>query len=104
MSFCVVRSVKATRKPHKCVGCGKLIETSSPALYFKQVWEGEFDAGYYHIDCREAEVKLNELKDFRSGDDWVSLCEVPNEPDDIAWLVQVYPIVAARMGLTGAAA
>lgn len=103
MSFFTDRDVKATRKPHACEGCGKLIAAASPAWYFSQLWDGCFSAGYYHTDCRKAEVELNELKDFRSGDDWLSLCEVRDEPDDIAWLVQDYPVVAARMGLTGGA-
>ena len=104
VSFFTTRDVKATRKPHQCEGCGKLIEAAAPAWYFSLLQDGEFCAGYYHPDCRAAEVELNDLQGNYGGEDWTALSLIPEEPEDKAWLIEAHPVVAARMGLTGGAA
>lgn len=104
MSFFSPRSIKATRKQHRCEGCGKFIEAAGPAWYFSALEDGDFYAGYYHVECRDAEVALNDLKGNHGGEDWMPLYLVRDEPDDRDWLIEAHPAVAARMRLIGGAA
>lgn len=95
--FFTHRNIKATRKDHGCTGCTKLIDAGSPAWYFSTKCDGIFWDGHYHSDCRAAELALNELQDNR-GDDFVGLPSIGDEPEDVDWLKDEYPEVAARMG------
>jgi hypothetical protein len=92
------RTIKATRKPHQCEGCGKIIEAGAPAFYWAGDCDGDFYSAHYHLDCREAEVVWNSIRDTW-GDEYDSLCAIHEEPEDVAWLVEEFPAVAARMGL-----
>jgi len=94
-------SIKATKKPHRCLCCHQRIEAGSPANYFAQKYDGEFHSGHMHPDCRNAEVAWNGLMDTW-GDDWSPLYTI-KESDDAkeycAWLAEKFPDVAARMGI-----
>jgi hypothetical protein len=92
------RNIKATRKTHTCEGCGKKIPAGSSAYYWAGDCDGDFYSCYYHDDCRAAEVSWNEAREAW-GDEYDSLCAVRDEPEDVAWLVENHPEVAARMGL-----
>ena len=90
------RHVKKTKKQHPCIACGEAIPQSSAALYFATKWEGEFYTGYYHIECKEAEIALNDLHGLHGlHDEWMNLTDI--ESEDYAWLRDKYPVVAARI-------
>lgn len=96
MSQCLEeRQIKAVRKRHQCVGCLRFIESGEPAKTWIGINDGEFNAVYYHPDCRAAEIALNDIK--RGGwDDWSPLNEIDDE--DRPWLIADHPSVAARFG------
>ncbi len=97
MGYWSHRNIKATRKEHQCEGCGRTIESGSPAFYWAGDYEGDFYSCYYHSDCREAEKAWNVLNDCW-GDDYQSLCTIGDEePEDVIWLVKAFPAVAARI-------
>ena len=51
MSFWKTTAIKATRKPHRCAYCGRLIPTKSPAEYNAGIWEGELNSYYLCERC-----------------------------------------------------
>lgn len=61
--------------------------------------DGEFFTASYHVECRAAEIALNELREFSAfwGDEWTTLESI--ESEDHEWLVAEHPVVAARLGL-----
>lgn len=93
--FFTARNIKATRKQHYCCACNKVIAVGEAAFYFSMKEDGEFWRGHYHIDCRAAEIALNDLHGCRGGDDWIGLSQIDDEDRD--WLRAEYPPVAARM-------
>jgi hypothetical protein len=98
IEFTCERRIKGARKRHLCIACGTWIEARSPAMYFAQKCDGEFDTGYYHLDCRDAEVALNHRLDTW-GEDWTPLDNIrdgEDGEDDWRWLVDTFPTVAAR--------
>lgn len=96
-AFFTHRDIKATRKDHRCTGCTKLIPAGANAWYFSTKYDGIFWDGHYHQECRAAELALNELHDNR-GDDFIGIQSIGDEPEDVDWLKDEYPVVAARMG------
>lgn len=98
MSFLSERTVKATRKPHHCGACETIIETGSPAARWVGLSEGQFTVITYHPDCRDAEIALNTLHGTWGSDEWIGLWDL--EHDDIPWLLETFPTVAARKHLT----
>lgn len=98
MSYASTRNIKATRKPHRCDGCGKQIETGSPAFYWAGDCDGEFYSAHYHTECRALECAWNDLLDY-SGDEFTALPTLISdiEPDDRIWIEVEWPIVAARI-------
>jgi len=98
MSQCLEeRTIKAVRKRHQCVGCLRFLEPGEPAKTWIGINDGDFNAVYYHPDCREAEIALNDLHDYRFHDEWLPLHEIDGE--DAPWLIAEHPAVAARVGL-----
>lgn len=95
--FFTHRTIKATRKPHNCMGCNQPVAVGSPAFYFSMKSDGTFWDGHYHSECRDAECELNEIKDCW-GDDWIALFQIAEEPDDVVWLKETYPAIAVAMG------
>lgn len=98
MSFYRETAIKSVRKPRICAGCRSMIEVGQPALDCAGHNDGDFWACAFHPECRAAEIALNDLKDFRFGDDWFPLEEIEN--DDWLWLLEDHPAVAARMKIT----
>jgi hypothetical protein len=99
VSFVEERAVKATRKRHVCTSCDKWIEPGEPAVNWAGVVDGEFSSAHFHPECRKAEVELNELHDWRFGDDWLRLCD-DAEPEDYPWLKAEHPLPYRRMLMT----
>lgn len=97
MSFASERQVKATQKAHRCDACFKQIHAGGPAVRWSGMSDGEFHACIYHVDCREAELKLNGLSGYRFGDDWMGLED--RDHQDEPWLLEEFPEVAARLGI-----
>lgn len=98
MSFYRETVVKAVRKRHRCDGCGKHIEIGEPANRWAGMTDGDFGSVIMHPECREAEIKLNDILGTHSGDDWAGLLDI--ESEDWPWLLEEHPVVAARMGIT----
>ncbi len=46
-----VRTIKSTKKIHRCFGCSCKIPMLSSAIYISSVFEGDFFAGYYCKTC-----------------------------------------------------
>lgn len=97
MSYYSHRNVKATRKQQTCEGCSHEIPVGWPALYWAGDCDGEFYACYYHEDCRLAEIAWNTSRDTW-GDEYDCLSAIGEEPEDVVWLIENHPSVAARMG------
>lgn len=93
------RTIKSVRKARPCLGCGRRIEVGETALGCAGHYDGDFWSGAYHHDCRSAEIGLNRLHDVRGGDEWMNLGD-DMEWEDWPWLVEDFPAVAARMGIT----
>ena len=94
-------TIKATKKPHRCLCCHQHIEAGSPANYFAQKYDGDFHSGHMHPDYRNAEVAWNHLRDTW-GDDWNPLDTIKESDDaelDCAWLAEKFPAVAVRLGV-----
>lgn len=96
MEFCAYRNIKRTAKEHRCVCCGAVVETGSSALYFAQKWDGYFFHGYMHHDCRDCEIRLNDLAETYA-DEWINLSDRDSEDD--AWIANDFPVVAKRLGI-----
>lgn len=45
------------RKPHRCEWCATIIEKGERCFYRAYVWQGDFNSGYMHFDCKEAMQK-----------------------------------------------
>ena len=98
MSFYRERAIKSTRKERQCYGCCRTIAVGSEALECAGTGTDGFWSGTYHTDCRKAEIAFNDLKDYRWGDEWYALHEI--EFEDWDWLIDEFPAVADRMGIT----
>ena len=98
VDFASHRDVKSTRSDHNCAGCGCTIPSGSPAFYFSGKFEGHFSSCHYHTDCRDAEVALNDLRQTLGGE-WDCIGEIAEEPEDVEWLIETFPSVAARLQL-----
>jgi hypothetical protein len=86
--------VMATRKAHRCDACLQPIPAMSPAIRWAGMTDGEFASCIYHTDCREAEIALNDLRGSYA-DEWQSLADM--EFEDMPWLAEAFPTVAARL-------
>lgn len=98
MSFTVERPIKAVRKARPCCGCRQQVEVGQKAIRWVGADGGDFGSVIYHPECRKAEIALNDLQDYRLGDDWTQLRDM--ERDDWPWLLKKHPAVAARFGIT----
>jgi len=74
------KSIKATRKLHRCFGCWKIIPIGSEAVYAAGVWEGEFYANHWHkhcnaffltIDSSEEGIGPGELLDIKGYNEFI---------------------------------
>ncbi len=90
--------VKATRKRHVCESCNQAIPIGRAATKWVGITDGQFYACYFHPECRVAEVAWNRM--MRLG--WDEWCNLANdlEIDDWPWLLEEYPVVALRLGLS----
>lgn len=94
------RTIKSTRKPHHCFGCNGVIPTGMSARYYAMKDDGQFFDAHYHVECRAAEIALNE-KNNTWGYEYSSLCLIHDgdeADDDLDWLREQWPIVADRIG------
>lgn len=99
MSFYDERTIKSIRKARACEGCGTMIHVGESALGCAGRYDGAFWSATYHHECRKAEIALNELHEVRHGDEWMNLGN-DMEWEDWPWLIEDFPIVAARMKIT----
>lgn len=98
IEFTSERKIKGVSKSHLCIACRNRIKARSPAIYFAMKCDGEIDTGYYHPDCRDAEIALNHRLDTW-GEDWTPLDNIRDGEEgeqDWLWLVETFPDVAAR--------
>lgn len=98
MSFTREYPVKAVRKRRRCDACPGYINIGEPAVRWAGFSEGDFQTAIWHPECRKAEIAFNRLKDTMWHDEWSSLSEM--EDDDHPWLLEEYPAIAARYGIT----
>lgn len=54
MSFYRSRFITCTRKPKFCDWCGEKLPEGSKAHYMSTLCEGDFFAGYMHLECAAA--------------------------------------------------
>ena len=88
-------TIKAVRKPHLCIACLKLVKVGKQAITWVGLSDGDFNAVYYHPECRKAEIAINDLYDYRFGDEWIQLCDVDSE--DYRFLKSEHPIAYKRL-------
>ncbi len=98
MSFYSETPIKSVRKARPCCACGKPLEVGQPALKCSGNHDG-FWSGTYHVDCRAAELALNNLHGCYGGEDWINI-GYDLDWEDWPWLVEEFPAVAARMNVT----
>lgn len=46
-----------TRVEHRCEWCDEDVDKGTTAFYRAYVWEGDFNSGYMHEECRAALLK-----------------------------------------------
>lgn len=97
MTFYSEQPIKRIRKARPCDGCGSTMEVGTEALRCVGK-QDDFWSATYHPECREAEIKLNDLHDVRVGDDWMPLSDIDWE--EYLWLIESFPVVADRMNIT----
>lgn len=97
MSFAREYPVKAVRKRHRCECCRTFIEIGEAATRWVGMSDGDFYSIIMHPDCRAVEREMNELRDWRWGDDWLPLHE--RDPEDDEWIAAEHPEIAARLGI-----
>jgi hypothetical protein len=61
------RTIKKTRKPHRCDWCNEPIEVGSSCEYRVYIFDG-FGTDYMHPECNEA---MNKSKDFPLDEGWL---------------------------------
>lgn len=96
MSFSEETTHKA-RKAHRCEACNGKIEAGETYIRWAGTTDGDFGVAKFHQDCRQAEIALNKLSGT-DWDEWMGLQDM--EVDDWPWLLEDYPAVAGRMGIT----
>jgi hypothetical protein len=98
MMFSREWTVRKTRKDHICDGCRSTIFSGSAAVKWAGLQEGEFMEAVYHSECREAEIAFNKMHGTLGEDEWISIGQT-QDPDDAAWLIENFPIVAGRLNV-----
>lgn len=95
MEFFSERTVKG-RKAHRCDACGQMIAQGEPGRYMAGKWEGDFWTSRNHLECRAAEIALNNLHGLSGGDEWLFLNDL-DEVDDMDWLRANHPVAWERV-------
>ena len=99
MSFSGVRMIKSCRKACRCLQCNRIIEVGQPKATLSGVYEGDFYSCDEHPECYAA------AEEYGSAPTWTSdarpmLCEDIDRKYDGPWLLEEFPVVAARLGIT----
>lgn len=97
MGFSGEKAVKATRKRHVCIACNQFIEIGEAAINWAGMNDGDFSSVYYHLECRAAEIAINDLHDCY-GEDWMGLSDADRE--DYPWMKAEHPIAYRRLIMT----
>lgn len=100
MSFVEERTIKAVRKARQCDACFQMLAVGEAAVRWAGITDGEFATAVFHPDCRAAEIAVNRLHGTYP-DEWMGLGR-DLEWDDHQWLLDEYPTVAGRLGITQA--
>ncbi|QRM44010.1 hypothetical protein [Rhizobium sp. BG4] len=91
------RTIKSTRKPHRCEQCNTMIDAGSPAHYGAGKFDGYFYSHHCHVECHAAAYALAEETDCWAEDfPWF---QHMSETDHHEWLLTFYPIVADRLSI-----
>lgn len=85
------------RKARQCAGCCQMVAAGEQALTYSGKFNGDFGSFTLHPECREAELAWNKMTGAYA-DEFVGLCDL--ESDEWEWLLDEYPVVAARMNVT----
>jgi len=93
------RVIKSTRGVHVCEQCGTVIEIGSKAYHHAGVYWGDFYSSYQHVECQAAGNAYAEMTGCW-GEDYMWFQHQLEDRDDELWLLENYPIVAGRLGLT----
>lgn len=81
---------------HKCDACLHAIKPGSQYSRMAGKGDGEFFTAKQHIECREAECALANMKNLIGGEEWCHLNDL-DEPDDLKWLESEHPVVFERI-------
>lgn len=52
-----IRTVKALRKARRCVWCPEVLPAGSGGVCSVQVWDGQLQTMYLHVECNEAQLR-----------------------------------------------
>ena len=92
------RKISQTRKPHECQQCGKIIDAGMPAIKGSGSYFGDLYSQYEHIECYAAGRAYAKISGCW-GEDYMWFQHGLEELEDKLWLLDEYPVVAARLGL-----
>ncbi len=96
--FHSTKDIRRTRKVHVCEQCNRPISFGSAAKYAAGKYEGDFYSMHMHVECHDAAQAFADLNGLWGEDfPWFQHME-DDEYDHRAWLLEHYPIVAARLG------
>ena len=97
--FCNNRTVKKSRKAHRCENCGEMIPAGSALIHLIGHWDGDFYDFPSHLDCHEAQNNMARENDYdlNDGVPWLRdmFDEYAMEPGFYAQL-EPWPEVRAR--------
>jgi hypothetical protein len=75
-AFCNTRNIKKTRKPHRCIFCGRTIPEGTENVYnWSGLFEGNFQNSYSCHWCEEHQSRLIDDYDSEILDFWDCLRE-----------------------------
>lgn len=89
--------VHECRKRHKCWQCNQMIAVGERYHKTKWVDGGEMQTYSAHADCHAAAEYYRKLADLNSDEFPYLDCDL--EPEDLCWLQEKFPNVAARLDL-----
>lgn len=88
---------RIARKRYACEGCGTPIHPGHQYTDYRGLYDGSVSTARFHVECREAEIKLNRDNDLYD-EEWMPLHEHFSDAGE-ALLEILEQVVADRLRL-----